>query len=76
MSSFKTIISHCGVIHIAKAAKISPRAVYKWLARDCLPRTEFTGETNYSEIISDLSGGTYSPDEVRAAGRYQPNHAA
>ena len=48
MSSFKTIISHCGVIHIAKAAKISPRAVYKWLARDCLPRTEFTGETNYS----------------------------
>ncbi|NPU91421.1 MAG: hypothetical protein HPY82_05860 [Gammaproteobacteria bacterium] len=40
--------SHCGV---------SKRAVYKWLARKRLPRTEYTGETNYAEILADKAIG-------------------
>lgn len=66
--TLKQIIKGCGVAIVASELGISQRAVYKWLARGCLPRTEFTGETDYSSAISALTGGEFSRDDVRSAG--------
>ncbi|WP_241773144.1 hypothetical protein [Pseudomonas fulva] len=40
-----------GVAAVAQACEKSPRAVYKWLSAGRLPRTDYTGETNYAERI-------------------------
>lgn len=45
-----------GVYEIAKALKISARAVYKWSDKNSLPRTEYTGESNHAEKLSEISG--------------------
>jgi hypothetical protein len=39
----KPVASACGVTH---------QAVLKWLKRGRLPRTEYSGETNYAELIA------------------------
>lgn len=43
---------------LADACGVSPRAVYKWLKTGRLPRTDYTGETQYSKVISELTGGS------------------
>lgn len=45
-----------GFSAIARIVERSPRAVRKW-RDDGLPRTEWTGETNYAEQIEKASGG-------------------
>lgn len=35
-----------------RVVRLSGKAVQKWLANGRLPRTEATGETNYSELLS------------------------
>lgn len=60
----KTIDEAGGVSVVANACGKTPRAVYKWLAADCLPRTEYTGETRYAEKIAALAsanGGHCDP---------------
>lgn len=51
----KQIITQIGVPKVAKECGVSNRAVYKWCERGVLPRTDFTGETAYAEIIARLS---------------------
>ncbi|CAI1213474.1 TPA: hypothetical protein SMI16_002280 [Serratia liquefaciens] len=44
----------------AKAAEICERsvtAIQKWQSKGCLPRTEYTGKTNYAEILASHSNG-------------------
>jgi hypothetical protein len=48
----KSIDDAGGVPVVALACGKSPRAVYKWLTAECLPRTEYTGETRYAERIA------------------------
>lgn len=36
----------------AQICGVSARAVYKWLSRRRLPRTEYTGETNYASKLA------------------------
>lgn len=51
------IKENCGsVANFATHFNITPRAVYKWTEKNSLPRTEFTGETSYSEYLAKLSG--------------------
>lgn len=45
-----------GISAAARLCERSPRAVRKWLT-DGLPRTEWTGETRYSEILERETGG-------------------
>lgn len=46
-----------GIHVLAEACGVSYQAVRKWEAAGRLPRTDWTGETNYSEIIERLSKG-------------------
>lgn len=38
---------------VSSLCGVSPRAVYKWLAAESMPRTEYTGETNYLARIAE-----------------------
>lgn len=70
MSNLKDFIDIAGgVTAVAKACGISDRAVYKWLATCSLPRTEYTGETRYAELIAELAearGKHLDPIALRA----------
>lgn len=58
-----------GASAVAKACGISERAVYKWLSSCSLPRTEYTGETHYADLISQLAkvrGEQVDPVALRA----------
>ncbi|CRM71209.1 hypothetical protein [Pseudomonas sp. 25 E 4] len=59
----KSIDDAGGVPVVALACGKTPRAIYKWLAADCLPRTEYTGETRYAEIIASLASANGKPFE-------------
>ena len=48
MSALKEAIDAAGgAMKGAGLCGVSPRAVYKWLSAESVPRTEYTGETNY-----------------------------
>lgn len=47
-----------------------PRAIHKWIANGALPRTEYTGETNYSELIAKASKGKFTARQLRD--RFRP----
>lgn len=56
MSILKKCIDDAGgVAPVAEACGKSPRAIYKWLAAESLPRTEYTRETNYARRIAELA---------------------
>ena len=57
----KSIDDAGGVPVVALACGKTPRAVYKWLTAECLPRTEYTGETRYAERISALASANGKP---------------
>lgn len=64
MSPLKKSIDDAGGVQVvAQACGKSPRAVYKWLTADCLPRTEYTGETRYAEQIAELARARGNPFE-------------
>lgn len=60
-SMTKDIITHAietvGLCALAKACNVTPQAIYKWQAKGRLPRTEWTGETDYASCIEIATGG-------------------
>ena len=57
----KAIDDAGGVSAVAVACGKTPRAIYKWLAAGCLPRTDYTGETTYAAKIAALSKANGKP---------------
>lgn len=56
MNELKQAIESAGGVQlVASACGVTPRALYKWLTSGFLPRTEYTGETQYAETISALA---------------------
>lgn len=55
---------------------VSYHAVYKWLQSGNLPRTEFTGETKYSEIFAAHPNVNHTADEILAAMKQARNKGA
>jgi len=64
MSVINLAIKSVGVAEVAKACGISPRAVYKWLNKGSLPKTEFYGGTQYAMTIEKLSQGQFCSDKL------------
>ncbi|ARG36204.1 MULTISPECIES: hypothetical protein [Gammaproteobacteria] len=55
MSTIKEVINDAGgVCSVAFAVQLSERSIYKWIEKNCLPRSEYTGESNYSNLIAKL----------------------
>ncbi|MDC4847650.1 hypothetical protein OHV92_18605 [Acinetobacter baumannii] len=55
MSTIKEVINDAGgVCSVAFAVQLSERSIYKWIEKNCLPRSEYTGESNYSNLIAQL----------------------
>lgn len=52
MKKIKIIIDSLGAAEVTKLCGILVRTVYKWCSSNFLSRTEYTGETKYSEILS------------------------
>jgi len=69
--TFSEAIKEIGVMAIASACGCSPRAIYKWMQKGALPRTDFTGETNYAGHIADISEGKYSTELIKSISRPQ-----
>ena len=53
-----------GLQDLARGLGVTYQAIRKWEAAGRLPRTEWTGETNYIDRIVELSGGAVSRDEL------------
>ena len=66
MSALKDSITAIGVGAAADACGVSIRAVYKWMASGSLPRTDFTGETNYAERLAAASLGGFTAEWLRS----------
>lgn len=60
----------------AEACGVSVRAVYKWIDRGLLPRTEYTGETDYAYRLAAASGGAFSGDWLKSEVIRQTHQAA
>lgn len=56
-------IKAVGQTRIASECGVSKQAVHQWIKKG-LPRTEWTGETNYSAVIARLSGGRYTAEQL------------
>ena len=54
-----------GAVEAAKICKRSRPAIDKWVAQGHLPRTEYTGETHYAEVLAEASGGKFTAKEIR-----------
>lgn len=55
-----------GPISAAKACGIRRQAVDKWLAKGALPRTDYTGETDYARRLADASAGGFTAEWLLA----------
>lgn len=57
-----------GLTSLAKALGVSYQAVGKWRDAGRLPRTEWTGETNYAETIEALTQGAVTREALMSQG--------
>lgn len=65
-----------GFSNVAQICEISSTGVRKWLKAHALPRTEWTGETNYAERLSQALGGKLSKEEILKIAHPRNNQTA
>ena len=55
MSTVKEIIHDAGgVAVVALALDLTERTIYKWIAKNALPRSEYTEESDYSLTLAEM----------------------
>ncbi|MFC0708333.1 hypothetical protein [Azorhizophilus paspali] len=65
MSALREAISKIdGVANAASICGVSQRAIYKWLTAGALPRTEYTGETDYAVRLAAAAAERGNPFEA------------
>ncbi len=57
-------IESVGLASLAKELGVTYQAIRKWEAAGRLPRTEWTGETDYASTISRLMNGQIRRDDL------------
>jgi len=58
-----------GIPEAARICGLSYVAVSKWVKQGYLPRTEYSGETKYAEILAAESNGAFSAETLRSIAR-------
>lgn len=58
-----------GPYKVSKWLQISPRAIYRWIEKDALPHTEYSGHTSYSKKIEEHTYGAVSAETLLQVGR-------
>lgn len=67
MDSIKDAIERVGgPIQAAKVCGVTRQAVDKWIHSGRLPRTDYTGETNYAELLAKASKGAFTARQLKA----------
>lgn len=59
-------ISIVGLSRLARECNVTYQALRKWERQGFLPRTEWTGETNYAEVIEEATEGVVSRSALLA----------
>lgn len=59
-------IAKLGLHRLARDLNLTHQALRKWQRRGRLPRTEWTGETNYAQQIAALCGNEVSVEELKS----------
>lgn len=62
-------IGKVGLMPLSKALNLTYQALRRWEKQGRLPRTEWTGETDYARQIEQLTAGEVSRDELLDWGR-------
>lgn len=57
-------IAIVGLRALARFCGVSPQAIYKWENKGSLPRTEWTGETDYASRIEEATNGAVTRDQL------------
>lgn len=63
-SPLQTAITLVGLSKLARGCNVSHQAVRKWQAARRMPRTEWTGETDYSVRIAALTGNAVTREAL------------
>lgn len=65
MNAVQTAIEKAGgPVAAAAACRVSRQSVDKWIAKACLPRTEYTGETSYAKTLAQVAETNGQPFEI------------
>jgi hypothetical protein len=66
-SPLDVAIDQVGLVRLSRELQVTHQAVRKWSARRRMPRTEWTGETAYSQKIEALTDGAVTRAMLLAA---------
>ena len=53
-----------GICRLANACGVRYQSIYKWEAKGRLPRTDWTGETDYASCIERATKGAVTRDQL------------
>lgn len=53
-----------GICKLANACGVRYQSIYKWEAKGRVPRTDWTGETNYASRIEEATKGVITRDQL------------
>ena len=53
-----------GLCKLAQLCGVKHQSIYRWEAKGCLPRTDWTGETDYARRIEDATKGAVTRDQL------------
>jgi hypothetical protein len=62
----KAVIQAGGQAVVARACGVRQQTVFRWVHTGHLPRTEWTGETNYSSVLASMDGVNVTRKELLA----------
>lgn len=56
-----------GLGKVSALCGVSKQAVDKWIQNQKLPRTEYTNETKYAEVMADASEYAFLAEDLKAS---------